>query len=70
MADNTQTNPNELVESAASSPKSYEVDGEKVTAHSLPELVQAAKYLANAKASSNPFKALKIARISTQGAER
>lgn len=54
---------------AAKGPKSYENDGEKITQHSLSELIDADKYLRRKKAAGNPFGALKIAKISTQGPE-
>lgn len=58
--------PEQIVRTAGG-PKSYENDGEKIVQHSLPELVEADKYLRKAAAAPNPFRALKIARISTQG---
>lgn len=58
-----------LIQQTASQPKSYENDGEKLTNHSLPELIEANKHLTRKKAARNPFKALKIARIITQGPE-
>lgn len=59
----------EKIVNAASGPKSYENDGEKITQHSLPELIEADKYLRKKKAARNPFAAVKIAKISTQGPE-
>ena len=54
----------------ADQPKSYENDGEKITNHSLQDLTAAESFLARRKAAKNPFSALKIARISTQGPEK
>ena len=58
------------VENAASMPKSYENDGEKITNHSLPELIEADKHISRRKAGKNPWKALKIVKMSTQGPEK
>ena len=58
------------IEEIAAQPKSYENDGEKITNHSLKELADADKYLAGKRAARNPFAALKIAKISTQGPEK
>lgn len=58
-----------LIRQTASQPHSYENDGEKITNHSLPELIEAQKYLTRKKAARNPFKALKVAKIITQGPE-
>lgn len=54
----------------ANQPKSYENDGEKITNHSLQDLAEADQFLARKNAAKNPFSALKIARISTQGPEK
>ena len=51
----------------AALPKSYENDGEKITNHSLTEIIEADKYLSRRRACRNPFGALKIVKISTQG---
>lgn len=66
----SQDNLNNKIIETANGPKSYENDGEKITQHSLPELIEADKHLARKTAARNPFAALKKARISTQGPER
>ena len=53
-----------------SQPKSYENDGEKITNFTPQELAAADAFIAGKKAARNPFKALKIARMSTQGPEK
>lgn len=58
-----------LVE-AATGPKSYEVDGEKVTMRSVSEIAEAASALARRKAARNPFGALKFAGTTTEGPAR
>ena len=55
------------VENVASQPKSYENDGEKITNHSLPELIEADRHIKRCKSGKNPWKALKLVKISTQG---
>ena len=66
----TERNIESRIAETAQQPKSYENDGEKITNHSLPELIEADRYLAKKKASRNPWGAIKGARISTQGPER
>lgn len=63
MAENLET---KIIEQV-SLPKSYENDGEKITNHSLSELVEADKHLSRRRAGRNPFGALKIVKMSTQG---
>ena len=53
-----------------SQPKSYENDGEKITNFTPQELAAADAFIAGKKAAKNPFRALKIARMSTQGPEK
>ena len=53
-----------------SQPKSYENDGEKITNFTPQELAAADAFIAGKKAARNPFRALKIARMSTQGPEK
>jgi hypothetical protein len=53
-----------------SQPKSYENDGEKITNFTPQELAAADAFIAQKKAARNPFRALKIARMSTQGPEK
>ena len=54
----------------AGQPKTYENDGEKITNHSLPELIEADRHLAKKRAGRNPFAILHIAKISTQGPQK
>lgn len=58
------------ISEVAGQPKQYENDGEKITNHSLPELIEADKYLGKKRARRNPFAALGRVRISTQGPEK
>lgn len=51
-------------------PEEYEIDGEKVRNRPIPDMIAADEYLTKKRASRNPFAAMKIARISTQGPER
>jgi len=51
-------------------PAEYEIDGERVKNRPVPDLLALDAHLAKKKASKNPFAAMKIARISTQGPER
>ena len=51
-------------------PAEYEIDGERVKNRSMTELLALEAHFAKKKASKNPFAAMKIARISTQGPER
>ena len=53
-----------------SQPKSYENDGEKITNFTPQELAAADAFIAGKKAAKNPFRALKMARMSTQGPEK
>lgn len=59
----------QIAETAAG-PKSYENDGEKISSHPLPDLIAADRHLSRKKVARNPFGALKIAQISTQGPEK
>lgn len=54
----------------AEQPKAYENDGEKITNHSLPELIEADKHLGKRRAGRNPFAALHGVRLSTQGPQK
>jgi predicted nucleotidyltransferase len=51
-------------------PAEYEIDGERVKNRSMTDLLALEAHLKKKKASKNPFAAMKIARISTQGPER
>ena len=54
----------------AMQPAEYENDGERAKNRSMTDLLNLEAHLAKKKASKNPFAAMKIARISTQGPER
>ncbi len=54
----------------AGQPKKYENDGEKIENHSLPDMIEADKYLGRKRAARNPFAAIAGVRISTQGPEK
>ena len=58
------------IRDAASMPKSYENDGEKITNHSMRDLIEADKYIAKKRIARNPFAAVRIAKIITEGAGR
>ena len=66
MAENLE----DKIAEVAAQPKSYENDGEKITNFSPQELAAADAFIAGKKAARNPFRALKIARMSTQGPEK
>lgn len=51
----------------AGTPKSYETDGEKMTTHSLPDLIAADQHLQRKRASRNPFGCIRRAKITTEG---
>ena len=59
-----------IVEKIASQPKSYEIDGEKITNQSIPEAIEAEKYLNSKKRAKDPWHAISVAKISTEGPER
>ena len=58
----------EALVKAASGPKSAEVDGQKVEQHSLPDLIEADRYLASKKAAKSRTCGLKFAKMSHSGA--
>ena len=60
----------EKISEVAAQPKKYENDGEKIENHSLPEMIEADKYLGRKRAARNPFAAVAGVRISTQGPEK
>lgn len=60
---------NQIAETAKL-PKSYENDGEKVTQHSLQDLIAADKHISKKRAGRNPWGAIRVVRISTQGPEK
>lgn len=49
-------------------PKSAEVDGQKVEQHSLPDQIEADKYLASKKAMKSRNSGLKFSKMSHSGA--
>jgi len=69
MGENSRDLEKKILEKAAQ-PEEYELDGEKVKNRPLPDMIEADEYIARKRASRNPFAAMKIARISTQGPER
>ena len=60
----------ETIVNVAEGPKSYENDGEKITNHSIPELIEADRYIRKKRAARNPWRAIKMVKMSTQGPER
>lgn len=57
------TDPNALDQTlldAAQGPAEAVIDGQSAKQHPLPDLIEAAKFLASKSASSNPFGALRI----------
>lgn len=57
----------ETIEDVATGLKSHEIDGEKQEHHSLPDLIQADKYLASKRAAKNPMGAMKMFKIAAPG---
>lgn len=55
------------IEQAADTPLKYEIDGERIEARPVSELIEADKHLAKKRAARNPFACLKGVRLSTQG---
>ena len=52
-------------------PKSYAIDGETITAQSIPDAIAAAKFLRGlSPAAAKPWRSLARCRVSTQGPER
>ncbi|MBO6102284.1 MAG: hypothetical protein J6P03_03410 [Opitutales bacterium] len=52
-------------------PKSYAIDGETITAQSIPDAIAAAKFLRGmGAAAAQPWRSFARCRISTQGPER
>lgn len=58
------------IKAAIDLPLKYELDGEKMEARSVSELVLASKHLSKKRASRNPWGVLKGVRFSTEGPER
>ena len=57
-----------IIEEAAESPKSAEIDGQKAESRPLPELIEADRYLASKKAMSGKGCGIKITKMSSSGA--
>lgn len=58
------------IEDATALPSKYELDGERIEARPISELVAADKHLMKKKAGRNPFGCLKGVRFSTEGPGR
>ena len=66
MSEDTQLE--DAIRRNASGPKSAEVDGQKVEQHSLPDQIEADKYLASKKATKSRNSGLKFSKMSHSGA--
>ncbi len=64
----TTENLEESIRRNAAGPKSAEVDGQKVEQHSLPDQIEADKYLASKKAMRSRNSGLKFSKMSHSGA--
>ena len=62
--------PEQKIESAASLPAKYELDGEKIEARPISDLIKADEYVNKKRRARNPFSALKGVQFSTEGPER
>lgn len=60
---------NKILEKALQ-PVEYDIDGERVRNRPVKDMIDADEYQTRKRSSRNPFAAMKIARISTQGPER
>ena len=58
----------ESIRQNAAGPKSAEVDGQKVEQHSLPDQIEADKYVASKKAMKSRNSGLKFSKMSHSGA--
>lgn len=58
------------IEDATALPAKYELDGERIEARSIHELIAADKHLTKKRVARNPFSCLKGIRFSTEGPER
>ena len=58
----------EVIVDNLSSPKSAEVDGQKVEQHSLSEQIKADEYLSKKQAAKNAVSGLKFTRLAAPGA--
>lgn len=59
----------QAISDAMAEPKSVAVDGVSSQAHSLPDLIAAAKYIAGQRAAASPTRGLKFTRLAAPGAE-
>lgn len=66
MAEETKIE--DAIRQNAAGPKSVEVDGQKVEQHSLPDQIEADKYLASKKAMKSRNSGLKFSKMSHSGA--
>ena len=66
MAEETKIE--DAIRQNAAGPKSVEVDGQKVEQHSLPDQIEADKYLASKKAMKSRTSGLKFSKMSHSGA--
>lgn len=66
MAEETKIE--DAIRQNADGPKSAEVDGQKVEQHSLPDQIEADKYLASKKAMKSRNSGLKFSKMSHSGA--
>ena len=66
MAEETKIE--DAIRQNAAGPKSAEVDGRKVEQHSLPDQIEADKYLASKKAMKSRNSGLKFSKMSHSGA--
>ena len=64
----TTENLEESIRRNAAGPKSAEVDGQKVEQHSLPDQIEADKYLASKKAVKSRTGGLKFSKLCHSGA--
>ncbi len=64
----TTENLEESIRRNAAGPKSAEVDGQKVEQHSLPDQIEADKYLASKKAVKSRTSGLKFSKLCHSGA--
>lgn len=66
MAEETELD--DAIKRNAAGPKSAEVDGQKVEQHSLPDQIEADKYLASKKAVKSRTSGLKFSKLCHSGA--
>ena len=66
---NTKESLDDAIRRAADGPKSAQVDGQRVEQHSLPDLVQADRYLASKRAARGRYGGLRFTRMSHSGAQ-